>query len=156
MEIILINIGKNHEAWVESGIKNYLSRLVHYIKFNVIALNDTKSRLTNKSFQKDSEGNLILEQINKSDFVVLLDEKGKSFTSNDFASWIEKKMNTGVKRLVFVIGGPFGFSQKVYERANQLISLSSMTFTHDMAKLFFIEQCYRAMTIIRGESYHHD
>lgn len=157
MDILLLSIGKISTPWIKEGIEIFESRIQKYINFTAYPLPDIK---TSKSFtkerQKEEEGKLILNQISTSDFVVLMDEKGKEYTSRAFAEWIQKQMNTGRKRLVFIIGGPFGFSEAVYSRADAFIALSKMTLTHEMAKVFLTEQLYRALTIIKGEQYHHD
>ena len=135
----------------------YVSRLKHYIVFEQIIIPELKNA-KNLTFeqQKDKEGELILSKISNSDDVILLDERGKQFTSVNFASFLSKNMISSNKSMIFVVGGPYGFSQKVYSRANSLLSLSSMTFSHQMIRLLFIEQLYRAMTIIKGEPYHHE
>ena len=127
-----------------------------YIKFQLLVIPDLKnSKNLSESQQKDKEGELILAQIDTSDFLVLLDENGKRYTSMSFSSYLQKKMNSGLKRLVLVIGGPYGFGEAVYARCNERISLSPMTFSHQMVRLFAIEQLYRAFTILRNEPYHH-
>ena len=134
-----------------------MKRLVHYIPFQFITIPDVKTtRAMTEQRQKDTEGHSILSAIDSRDYVVLLDERGKEFTSREFAAYVDKKTLSLPGNLVFVIGGPYGFSQEVYDRANDKISLSRMTFSHEMVRLFFVEQLYRAMTILRGEPYHHD
>ncbi len=157
MNIKLISIGKTDNKALDSLIQNYIKRLGHYIKFEFLVLPDIKNR-KNSSFanQKLQEGVVLLKEIEKSDFVILLDENGTQYTSKDFSKFIQKKMLSGSKQLVFVIGGPYGFSEDVYLRANQKISLSKMTFSHQMVRLFYVEQLYRAFTIIRNEPYHHE
>lgn len=157
MEICILSIGKINNPWLSEGIKSYESRISNYIKFSINILPDIKNvkNLTKENI-KEEEGRLILANISGSDLVVLLDEKGQEFTSREFADWIQKKLNSGRKKLVLIIGGPYGFSKNVYDRADSKIALSKMTFTHEMAKLLLIEQLYRAMTILRGEPYHHD
>ena len=154
MKILLVQIGKTDEPYLQEGCSIYESRLKHYVSF------ETETLLLPKKYylleeQKNFEGQLILKKITNQDFVVLLDESGKEFNSINFSNWIQKNMNAGIKRLVFVIGGPFGFSDEVYSRANQKIALSQMTFSHQMVRLFFLEQLYRGLTILKGEKYHH-
>lgn len=157
MKIILLTVGKNGDRQISQLIDRYVSRLEHYARFEFCALPDVKtSARQNESQQKIAEGQAILDFIGQSDTVFLLDEKGKEYTSREFAGVVEKYQIRGTKNLVFVIGGPFGFSQAVYNRADGLVSLSKMTLTHEMVRLFFVEQLYRAFTIIRGENYHHD
>ena len=157
MEIALVSIGKISTPWIKNGVAEFENRISRYIKFISKEIPDLKraASLSNEKI-KEMEGDLILNELSTSDLTVLLDEKGKEFTSREFADWIQKQMGSGRKRLVFVIGGPFGFSQKVYDRADFKVALSKLTFTHEMAKLFFCEQIYRSMTIIKGEPYHHD
>ncbi|MCB9361066.1 MAG: 23S rRNA (pseudouridine(1915)-N(3))-methyltransferase RlmH [Flavobacteriales bacterium] len=155
MKIKLIVIGKTDESYLKEGIDKYLKRLRHYISFEMIVLNDVSvGKKTNIILQKDLEGKLILEKVNLNDYLVLLDENGEQYTSINFSKYIQKRMNAG-NDLVFVIGGPFGFSEEIYSRANAKLSLSKMTFSHQMIRLFFIEQTYRAFTILKGEKYHH-
>jgi 23S rRNA (pseudouridine1915-N3)-methyltransferase len=157
MNIKLLSIGKTDEKSLNQLIEKYINRLKHYIKFEFIILPDIKNtKNINQSQQKEKEGDLLLKQLKNSDFVILLDEKGKEYSSLFFSDFIAKKMLSGTKQLVFVIGGPYGFSQEVYRRANQKISLSKMTFSHQMVRLFFIEQVYRAFTILKNEPYHHE
>lgn len=157
MKISLLCIGKTDESFVQTGIDNYLKRLKHYINFEMIVLPDIKNvKNLSQEQQKSKEGELILKQLQNSDFVLLLDERGKEFRSVDFSKFIEQKMVGSVNHLVFVIGGPYGFSNEIYQRANQQLSLSKMTFSHQMIRLFFVEQVYRAFTIMRGEPYHHE
>ena len=156
MNIVLIVIGKTDEEWLQEAVASYVNRLKHYIAFKTIiipALKNTKNIST--IVQKQKEGELILSNIISSDVVIVLDEKGEQYSSLAFSAFINQKMNAGIKRLVFVIGGSFGFSDAIYERADVKLSLSKMTFSHQMIRLFFIEQLYRAMTILKGEKYHH-
>jgi 23S rRNA (pseudouridine1915-N3)-methyltransferase len=142
---------------LQEGIEQYTKRLSHYIPFELKILPDvktTKALTTDK--QKEMEGEMFMSAIQQGDWVTLLDERGKEFTSRDFASYIDKKMITIPKNLIFIIGGPYGFSKAMYDRANEKLSLSKMTFSHEMIRLFFVEQIYRAMTILKGEPYHHD
>lgn len=157
MQIKLIAIGKTDQKALQMLIDEYVKRINFYLKFEIILLNDLKNRkVLNISQQKEQEGTLLLKSFQDADFVVLLDEKGKMFTSVQFADLLNKKMISGLKNLVFVIGGPYGFSDEVYKRANQKISLSAMTFSHQMIRLFFVEQVYRAYTILNNEPYHHE
>ena len=157
MKISLVVIGKTNGKFLIDGINEYTKRLSFYIPFNIVYLPDIKNnkKLTFEQ-QKTQEGAILLGEIDKSDYVVLLDEHGKEFTSIEFSRYIEKKMTTVSKRLVFVVGGPYGFSNEVKERANEKISLSKMTFSHEMIRLIFTEQLYRAMTIINHEPYHQE
>jgi len=156
MKIKLITIGKTDERYLKEGIDKYVARLKHYIDFEIKEIPDVKmGKKQNTSIQKDLEGQEILKFITKSDFVVLLDEKGREFSSRTYSQFIQKRMNAGLN-LVFVIGGPFGFSEEVYAKSNQKIALSQMTFSHQMVRLFFIEQLYRSFSILKGEKYHHD
>lgn len=157
MKIVLAVVGKMAGGYLSKGIEDYTSRLKHYVPFEIQYIADAKNtkKLTQEQ-QKTVEGSNILTAIDNSDYVVLLDERGRQYTSMDFAKYIEKKMSTIQRRLVFVVGGPYGFSSEVYARANEKISLSSMTFSHEMIRLIFTEQLYRAMTILRNEPYHHE
>lgn len=157
MEICVLSVGKISTSWIKDGIELFESRIGKYIKFSVITVPDIKNaKNLSKESLKEEEGKFIMSNIIQSDYVVLMDEGGKELTSRDFASWIQKQMNSGRKRLVMIIGGPFGFSQDIYQRADFKVALSKMTFTHEMAKLILSEQLYRAMTILKGEPYHHD
>lgn len=156
MNIRLIAIGKTDHKSLQALIDDYSKRLSFYIKFDLEIIPDIKnSKNLSESQQKDKEGELILSKVSATDQLILLDEGGKSFSSVAFSEEIQKKMNSGIKALVFVIGGPYGFSDAVYRKAAAKISLSSMTFSHQMVRLFFIEQLYRAFTILRNEPYHH-
>ena len=156
MTIKLVCIGKTDKKELEGLIKIYSDRLQHYIKFEIEIIPDLKkTRNLDENQQKSKEGDLILSGIQNSDFMVLLDENGKQFSSETFSEYIQKRMNSGLKRLIFVIGGPYGFSEEIYKRANAKISLSKMTFSHQMVRLFFTEQLYRAFTILKNEPYHH-
>lgn len=155
MKIKLIVIGKTDESYLKEGIDKYLKRLKHYVSFELIVLKDVVvGKKTNLTLQKELEGKSILEKVNTNDFLALLDENGEQYSSINFSKYIQKRMNAG-NDLIFVIGGPFGFSEEVYSRANAKLSLSKMTFSHQMVRLFFIEQIYRAFTILKGEKYHH-
>ncbi len=157
MKITLVVIGKTNNKFLIDGIDEYTKRLSFYIPFNISYLPDVKNnKKLSEEQQKALEGNTILSSLEKSDYVVLLDEHGKEFTSIEFSKYIEKKMVTVPKRLVFIVGGPYGFTQEVKDRANEKISLSKMTFSHEMIRLIFTEQLYRAMTIISNEPYHHE
>lgn len=157
MKITLLAIGKTNAKYLQEGIEQYIKRLSHYIPFEFKILPDVKTTkgLTQEK-QKEMEGQMFLNCIQSGDVIVLLDEKGKEMTSREFSVYLDKKMVTVAKNLIFVIGGPYGFSQEMYNRANEKLSLSKMTFSHEMIRLFFIEQIYRAMTILKGEPYHHD
>ncbi|WP_333693884.1 23S rRNA (pseudouridine(1915)-N(3))-methyltransferase RlmH [Flavobacterium sp.] len=156
MNIKLIAIGKTDDKNLQSLIDTYVKRLSHYIKFELEIIPDLKNvKNLSEIQQKEKEGEQILSRVNPTDFVVLLDENGKSYSSLSFANELQKKMNAGIKTLVFVIGGPYGFSDNVYQKAQQKIALSQMTFSHQMVRLFFVEQVYRGFTILRNEPYHH-
>jgi 23S rRNA (pseudouridine1915-N3)-methyltransferase len=156
MNIKLIAIGKTDNKALQSLIDDYTKRLSFYIKFDLDIIPDIKNvKNLSESQQKEKEGELILSKVLPTDNLILLDENGKSYTSIDFSSELQKKMNAGIKTLVFVIGGPYGFSDQVYAKANGKISISQMTFSHQMVRLFFIEQVYRGFTILKNEPYHH-
>lgn len=156
MKIELILIGKTTSKHFIEGINDYFKRINHYIPFAITVIPELKStKSLTEEQQKTIEGELILKKMNADDYVVLLDEHGKEFRSIEFASWLEKKQHS-VRKLIFVVGGPYGFSQEVYNRCNEKVSLSKMTFSHQMIRLIFTEQLYRACTIIRGEPYHHE
>ena len=156
MQIVLLVIGKTEDFKIQELIQVYQKRLSHYIKFELVVLPDVKNtKSLSENEQKEKEAQLILNKINISDYLVLLDENGKNLNSEIFAQFIQKNMNSGLKTLYFVVGGPYGFSEKVYQRANYQLSLSSMTFSHVMVRLFFVEQLYRAFTILNNEPYHH-
>lgn len=157
MKILLITVGKTTTKFLSEGIAEYCKRISRYLPFEIKCVSDAKNtRNLSEIQQKQKEGNLILASIAPQDYVVLLDEHGKEFTSREFAAYIERKMQTVSKQLVFVIGGPYGFSDEVFAQSNEKISLSKMTFSHEMVRMFFTEQLYRAMTIINNEPYHHD
>jgi 23S rRNA (pseudouridine1915-N3)-methyltransferase len=156
MTIKLLAIGKTDNQALLSLIEDYKKRLNFYIKFNFEIIPDLKKvKNLSEDQQKEKEGVLILKAINSADVVVLLDENGKQFDSIAFSSYLQKHMNSGKKQLVFVIGGPYGFSESVYKRAQGKLSLSKMTFSHQMVRLFIIEQIYRGFTILKKEPYHH-
>jgi 23S rRNA (pseudouridine1915-N3)-methyltransferase len=157
MKIVLLTIGKTDDAYIQEGIDKYCKRLTHYLPFELQVIPDIKNRKKlSKDQQKDKEGELILSKLLNSDTVVLLDEKGKTYSSVKFSAQINQYMLSGCKRLVFVIGGPYGFSPQVYQKVPQKLSLSAMTFSHQMVRLFMVEQIYRAMTILKNEPYHHE
>lgn len=157
MEIRLIVIGKTATDYLRSGIEEYCTRLKRYLPFRIQVLADAKlPRSAGEQRQKEAEGRIILQNISASDCLILLDERGKEYSSRGFSDFLNKKMSSGLKQLVFVIGGPYGFSEDVYNRADGKMSLSQLTFNHEMVRLFFVEQVYRAMTILAGEPYHHD
>jgi len=154
---MLLAVGKTDDDRIASLVEMYVKRLQHYINFEIKIIPDLKNtKNLSADQQKVEEGKLILNQLEKSDFVTLLDEKGKSYTSVLFAQLINKRSVSGLKRLVFIIGGPYGFSSDVYDRGNSKIALSDMTFSHQMVRLFAVEQIYRAFTILRNEPYHHE
>ena len=156
MKISLLVIGKTDEGYLRNGLEIFTNRIPHYILFEMKVIPDIKNtKNLSEEQQKEKEGELILQQIQPSDELFLLDEHGKESSSVEFARFLEKKMISGIKRMVFVIGGPYGFSKSVYLRANGKISLSKMTFSHQMVRLIFTEQLYRALTILKGEPYHH-
>lgn len=156
MNIKLIAIGKTDNKALQSLIEDYNKRLSFYVKFDLEIIPDIKNvKNLSEIQQKEKEGELILAKISPTDHLILLDENGKSFSSVGFSSELQKKMNSGFKTLVFVIGGPYGFSDAVYAKSNGKISLSLMTFSHQMVRLFFIEQLYRGFTILKNEPYHH-
>ncbi|MGS0524045.1 23S rRNA (pseudouridine(1915)-N(3))-methyltransferase RlmH [Zobellia nedashkovskayae] len=156
MTIKLIAIGKTDSKALLQLISEYENRLKHYVKFELEIIPDIKNtKNLSETQQKEKEGVLILKNLTNTDVLVLLDENGKQFSSVNFSGYLQKKMNAGLKQLVFVIGGPYGFSTDVYNKAQGKISLSKMTFSHQMVRLFVVEQVYRAFTILRNEPYHH-
>ncbi len=156
MNIRLLTIGKTDSPALQNLIDNYTKRLSFYIKFDLEVIPDIKNvKNLSESEQKEKEGSLILSRLQPTDQLIVLDENGKMFSSVAFSGELQKKMNSGIKTLVFVIGGPYGFSEAVYQKAVGKISLSAMTFSHQMVRLFFVEQIYRAFTILRNEPYHH-
>ncbi|MEO8235389.1 MAG: 23S rRNA (pseudouridine(1915)-N(3))-methyltransferase RlmH [Flavobacterium sp.] len=156
MNIKLLAIGKTDNKNLQSLIDDYTKRLSFYIKFDLEVIADIKNvKNLSESQQKEKEGELILSKITPTDQLILLDENGKTFSSVAFSEELQKKMNSGIKTLVFVIGGPYGFSDEVYKKSFGKISLSQMTFSHQMVRLFFIEQLYRGFTILKNEPYHH-
>jgi 23S rRNA (pseudouridine1915-N3)-methyltransferase len=156
MKITLLLNGRTEDEFIQKGCAVYEQRLKHYLPYEVIvvpALKNTKALSVEQ--QKQKEGELMQKQFLPGDRVILLDENGKEYSSVDFAGFIQQQMNSGLRNLVFVVGGPYGFSEEIYKRANGKVSLSQMTFSHQMIRLFFTEQIYRAMTILKNEPYHH-
>lgn len=157
MNFILLTVGKTHIPFVVEGIKDYCRRLERYVPFSIVELPDVRNAgAMPAETQKQREGEMMMSKFQPSDFVILLDEKGKEYSSMEFSGYISKLQSSGRKRAVFVVGGPYGFSPAVYDRADAKVSLSRMTFNHEMVRLFFVEQLYRAHTILRGEPYHHE
>lgn len=157
MKIVLIVVGKTATPYINSAVEEYVKRVNRYVPMEFTVIPDLKpSKGMTEAVQKQREGQAILGSLQGGDHVCLLDERGRQLTSREFAGEIDRRMVQGLKRLVFVVGGPYGFSPEVYDRADSKLSLSRMTFTHEMVRLFFTEQVYRAMTILRGEPYHHD
>jgi len=157
MKVVLLSVGKTDHPWLSQIIEDYRKKVNHYIPFEMRMVPDPKNRrnLSEKE-QKAEEAELLLKVLQPSDHVVLLDEKGKQYRSTEFARYLEKKSHSVSRQLVFLVGGPYGFAPEIYERATEMISLSKMTFTHQMVRLVFTEQLYRAMTIIHNEPYHHE
>jgi 23S rRNA (pseudouridine1915-N3)-methyltransferase len=156
MNIRLLAIGKTNNKSLQSLIDEYTKRLSFYIKFDLEVIPDIKNvKNLSEAQQKEKEGELILSKISATDQLILLDENGSTFSSVAFSDYLQKKMNAGIKTLVFVIGGPYGFSEEVYKKAQGKVSLSEMTFSHQMVRLFVIEQLYRGFTILKNEPYHH-
>ncbi len=157
MKIVLLSIGKTNHAYIKEGIDNYLKRLKHYTRFELSELPELKNtKALTQNQQKAKEAEMLLKKIALTDFVILLDEKGNELTSGQFAAYLDKKAVASTAAIIFVIGGPYGFDTSLHQRANDKLSLSRMTFSHQMVRLFFIEQLYRAYTIIKGEPYHHN
>ena len=157
MKIKLLSIGKTDNKQLIKLIDEYQNRLKHYIKFDMEIIPDIKNiKKISKIQQKKMEGELILSKLKNTDQMILLDDKGKDFTSIQFSKYLQKKMNSGIKQLVLVVGGPYGFSEAVYEKAIDKVSLSKMTFSHQMVRLFIVEQLYRGYTILKNEPYHHE
>ncbi|MBG6130777.1 23S rRNA (pseudouridine1915-N3)-methyltransferase [Aquimarina sp. EL_43] len=156
MNIKLLAVGKTDDKQLNDLINNYIKRLQFYIKFSFEIIPDIKNaKNLSEAQQKEKEGKLILNHVENSDVLILLDENGKQYDSVLFSEVLQKHMNSGIKQLIFVIGGPYGFSPEVYSRANSKLSLSKMTFSHQMIRLFFVEQLYRGFTILKNEPYHH-
>ncbi|WP_196893591.1 23S rRNA (pseudouridine(1915)-N(3))-methyltransferase RlmH [Aureivirga marina] len=157
MKIKLLAIGKTDDKNLIQLIDNYQKRLKYYISFDLEIIPDIKNvKNLSEAQQKEKEGELILKKLQSTDQLILLDEKGKDYRSLEFANFMQKKMNSGIKQLVFVIGGPYGFSDAIYKKAQGKVSLSKMTFSHQMIRLFMVEQIYRAFTILKNEPYHHE
>lgn len=157
MKIMLLTVGKTDVRWVKEGLDLYVSRLSHYIPFTLMEIPELKNASSlSKEQIKDKEGESILKTLKATDEVILLDEKGKEFRSMEFAGMIENRLNRGGRDMVFVVGGAYGFNDAVYRRADSMLSLSKMTFSHQMVRTIFAEQLYRAFTIIKGEPYHHE
>ncbi len=157
MKIVLITLGKTEDSYLITGIDKYVKRLKHYTRFSIIEIPELRNtKNLSEDQQKEKEAELVLSKIQNTDYLILLDERGKSFSSVEFAGMLEKLGVRGISSLVFVTGGPYGFSEQMYKRANETISLSKMTFSHQMVRLFFVEQIYRAFTILKGEPYHHE
>jgi len=157
MNIKLLVIGKTDKDFVEKGYEEYFKRVKRYCRFNFQIIKDIKKgKNLTEALQKKQEGEKLMAEFNHSDYVVLLDENGKEFNSRGFADFLNKSLVSGTKNLIFVIGGPYGFSEEVYKRANIKISLSKMTFSHQIIRLIFAEQLYRAFSILKNEPYHHD
>tara|TARA_R110001599_G_scaffold33649_1_gene108526 strand:- start:19116 stop:19589 length:474 start_codon:yes stop_codon:yes gene_type:complete len=157
MKIKLLAIGKTNDKNLHQLIEVYQKRLQHYIKFELEIISDIKNvKNLSEAQQKEKEGELILSKLQNTDQLILLDDKGKQFTSIEFSQYLQKKMNSGIKQLVFVIGGPYGFSDAVYKKSQGKLSLSKMTFSHQMIRLFIVEQIYRGFTILKNEPYHHE
>ena len=157
MKILVLFLGKTDKKYIKEGIEDYVTRLNFYLPFEMKVIPDLKncSNISAEQ-QKEKEGRLILEQVNKGDHLILLDERGIEYSSIEFSGWLEKKMIAGMRLLIFAVGGPYGFSEAVYQRADNKISLSRLTFSHQMVRMIFVEQLYRAMTIIKNEPYHHE
>lgn len=157
MKITLLTIGKTEDKYLNEGIDIYLKRLKHYISFKILEIPELKNtKSLSQEQQKTRETELIFRNIQSTDHIILLDENGKEFSSRGFSVFLNKKMVGGLQHLVFVVGGPYGFSDELYTRSNDRLSLSKMTFSHQMIRLLFTEQLYRALSILKGEPYHHD
>lgn len=155
MKIVLINTGKTSEPHIKEGLDIYLKRIAFYVPIEVVDIQDIKEKKLSVEKQKELEGNSLLKYITKFDYVIVLDEKGIEYSSEEFASHLQKQMNRGIKSLAFITGGPYGFSKEVYSHSQERMSLSRMTFPHQLVRLIFIEQLYRAITILNNEPYHH-
>lgn len=157
MKVVLLVVGKTTDRHFEAGIAEYASRISHYLQFSIEVIPELKStRSMSQGEQKEREAIMIAKALQPSDHVVLLDEHGTERTSMEFAAWMQRKMAMGLRRLVFVVGGPYGFADSVHMLAKEKVSVSRMTFSHQMIRLIFVEQIYRAMTILGGEPYHHE
>lgn len=157
MKITLLCVGKTDDSYLQEGISKYANRLKHYIRFSIVEIPDLRNT-KNLSFeqQKSKEAELIMKQVSATDHVVLLDDKGKEYTSKAFSEFLNQGMIKSIGSMVFIIGGPYGFDEQIYQRADMKLSLSKMTFSHQMVRLFFTEQLYRSFTILRNEPYHHE
>ncbi|MFA5298467.1 MAG: 23S rRNA (pseudouridine(1915)-N(3))-methyltransferase RlmH [Lutibacter sp.] len=157
MKIKLVAVGKTDDKNLQTLIDAYQNRLKHYIQFEIEIIPDIKNvKNLSEIQQKEKEGELILKKLSATDTLILLDEKGSSYSSVAFSDYLQKKMNSGIKQMVLVIGGPYGFSEAVYKQSQGKIALSKMTFSHQMIRLFVVEQLYRAFTILKNEPYHHE
>ncbi|MFN5621618.1 MAG: 23S rRNA (pseudouridine(1915)-N(3))-methyltransferase RlmH [Flavobacteriales bacterium] len=156
MKIVILTLGKTSAAYLREGIAIYQERLKHYAKVEFKELPDVPAKGVSPDVLKEREGEVLMKHIKSDDVVLLLDENGEHFSSRGFAELLQRRMNTGVKQLVLIIGGAFGFSNAMYARANGKLSFSKMTYSHEMIRLLLVEQLYRAHTILKGESYHHD
>lgn len=157
MKGVLIVVGKTTDKRFEAIVNEYVERICHYIPFAVEVIPELKNtKGLSQNEQKQREGELIQKSLQAGDYVVLLDEHGSERSSMDFAAWMQKKMSAGLKRLVFIVGGPYGFSNDIHKLGNEEVSISKMTLSHQMVRMFFVEQIYRAMTILNGEPYHHE
>lgn len=157
MKAVLLVVGKTDDSYLKEGMEKYIQRIGHYLPFEMEVIPDIKNtKKLSAEQQKEKEGELILQRLAPGDRLVLLDERGREFSSLAYAQWLNQQMVSGIKRLIFVIGGPYGFSEAVYQKAEQKISLSKMTFSHQLIRVVFLEQFYRANTILKGEPYHHE
>ncbi len=157
MKLLFLVIGRTVEKRLTSLIDDYVQRVKHYVPFDMEVIPELKNtKALSAEQQKEREGELLQKQLREGDYVVLLDEGGREFRSVEFADYLQKKQSVAARRLVFVVGGPYGFSPAIYALAREKVSLSKMTFSHQMVRLFFVEQVYRTMTILRGEPYHHE
>jgi 23S rRNA (pseudouridine1915-N3)-methyltransferase len=156
MKIEVWAIGKTSESYLESGIAIFEKRLGHYLPFTWLILPAAKVKTTDGQLLRQEEAKLVLSKLQSDDYLVLLDERGQQYSSMEFARWMEQRLSDSRRRMVFLIGGAFGFTPELYARAQAQVSLSKMTFSHQMVRLFFLEQLYRAMTILKGESYHNE
>ena len=157
MKIPFLVLGKTEDSFLKEGIEKYVKRLKHYVKFEMVEIPELKNtKSLTEEQQKSKEAELILKNLASTDYVVLLDEKGLEYTSVQFSGYISKRMLSSVQNLVFIVGGPYGFDNNLQTKANDKLSLSKMTFSHQMVRLFFVEQLYRAFSILKGEPYHHE
>ena len=156
MKVELWAIGKTSEKYLEAGIAIFEKRLKNYLPFSIQVLPDVKEKTADSSRLKKKEGDLVLSKLGADDDLVLLDEKGLEFTSMELSQWLERRLSTSHRKMVFLIGGAFGFSPEIYQRAQEKLALSRLTFSHQMVRLFFLEQLYRAMTILKNEPYHNE